>query len=85
MNSAVPETLEKILRQRRDTYEKYLVMQDLHRRLRQQELNAEIIEDELKKHGKPPLDYSQYSTEDDEVSDYEIQSDDLYPSRKNQK
>lgn len=49
--------------------------------MRKLEFEEELRLDELRKR-KVPLDYSQNSTEDEEVSDYEIEPDNLYPTSK---
>jgi hypothetical protein len=38
--------------------------------------------DELRKRGRIPVDYAQYSTEDEQQSDYELQAEDLFPKSK---
>lgn len=39
-------------------------------------------EDHFKKFGKEPLDYSYFSTEEEELSDYEVDDDEMYPKRR---
>lgn len=76
---AVPVTLEKILKQQKgDGYKRYLAMQELQRRVRKQEFDEELRQDELRKNKR--LADSQHSTE--ELSDYEVEPEDLYPPSK---
>ena len=49
--------------------------------MRKIEFEEELRRDELKKRGRIPVDYSLYSTEDEEVSDYEVGPDDLFPKK----
>lgn len=73
ITSSVPETLEKIFKSRgEDSYRRYKAVQELERRIKRQELEDEIKMDELRKRGRIPVDYAQYSTEDEQLSDYEL-------------
>ena len=61
-------------------YKKYLAQKKLQTKMRQTEHEKRIKEDELKeKMRKLPLDYRYYSTEDEEVSDYELDDSDIHP------
>ena len=41
--------------------------------------------DKVKKRGRVPVDYSKNSTEDETISDYEINSGELFPQVKSKK
>ena len=48
-------------------------------KMRQNDLEKRLKEEESKL--RSVLDYSQFSTDDDEVSDYELDAKDLHPRR----
>ena len=75
-------SFEKILKKDPEKYMAYLKERNLLIRAKEEErarIHAE--EDFLKQYGgkRPPLDFSQYSTEEEVMSDYELDDEDLYP------
>ena len=54
----------------------------MYRQHRQKEFDAKLKYDEEMADPRKPLDYSIYSTEDEEFSDYELEDKDLYPENK---
>ena len=57
----------------------------MKRTIRRQELDDEIMMDKIKKRGRVPVDYSKNSTEDETISDYEVNSGELFPQVKSKK
>jgi hypothetical protein len=54
----------------------------MKRTIRRQELDDEIMTDKIRKRGKIPVDYSKNSTEDETISDYELNPGELFPDVK---
>lgn len=77
----VNESVDKLLKSRSpERYKIYQAEKELSTKLRQKEHDRRRKEDDLKAKMKGvPLDYRYYSTEDEEVSDYELEADDLHP------
>ena len=61
-------------------YEAFMKKRKFENKLAQKERERRMLYDEhLQLLKKLPLDYSIYSTEDEELSDYELEERDLYP------
>ena len=77
INESVDRYLESLGPEK---YQKYLSEKKLNTKLRQMEHDKRLKEDDLiEKTRGMPLDYRYYSTEDEEVSDYELDAEDLHP------